>query len=492
MATRHAASILRADLLALHNATRAAGEPLEFRSGPEQWGYSVSLPVDAAPSPVKGLQPSIVVEIHVLEGSVGIGALDSELRRFVTSEIDTVASGRPARVELPLDGANRSVHLMVRNTSPGGRPAHFKLLGASLTYVEPAQGLLTPKSPPDVPALVHRTPPASGTFEVLISHSSRRWFADHCDRGYLASRFAKPDRLRSVPPFESLPPNQAPYHGMLSVLRIELSRAGVDSHVARHYTSVEKVVHAATMTDRVLLCFDAGMAVFPRARANAGIDIDVRAGERLSDPWFGGLHTVIPIDRRTCLVSSSGADGILWLDVEQKKVVRRWRLPAERYGTNYALDETTSLTDHYIPNDLQLGHLNCASPDGRGGVYFSVLGQGDVGHLDPSGACDILASGHVGCHGVRYSAQLGWVYFCDSCGGRLMRIDGDGRSTVLFDAGSRWLHDAVHLSDGLFLLALGDRNQLVLADAHAGRRVAEWDFTASEGTIQFLSLADER
>jgi hypothetical protein len=96
---------------------------------------------------------------------------------------------------------------------------------------------------------------------------------------------------------------------------------------------------------------------------------------------------------------------------------------------------------------------------------------------------------------VRYDTRADLLYFCDSCRGRLMRVDGlsratsrgRDRATVLFDAGSRWMHDAVHLGEGVFLITLGDTNRLVLVDTTRGRLFAEWDFSSVDGTLQFLS-----
>jgi hypothetical protein len=241
----------------------------------------------------------------------------------------------------------------------------------------------------------------------------------------------------------------------------------------------------------VVVAFDDGVALFKREDGDE-VCLDPDRGRRIADPWFGGLHTVIPVDETTCLVSSSGADAVLWLDTARARVIRRWRLPADQYGTNYALDRTTSLGEHYIANDLQLGHLNCAAPDGRGGVYVSVLGQGDIGHLRASGEYERLATGFVGCHGVRFSETDNLLYFSDSCSGRLMCVSGRDQATTLFETGSRWLHDAVQLSSGLFLMTVGDRNTLVLGDVARGRTLAEWDFSAAEGTVQFLSVAARR
>jgi hypothetical protein len=324
-------------------------------------------------------------------------------------------------------------------------------------------------------------------FDVLVSHTSRRWVAEQCDRGYLRERWARPDRLRALPPFDTLPPHSAPYYGLLSVLRIELSANGVTGRLLQHFASPEKVVHAAVMGSRVVVALDDSVALFDRQAGNAYLDPD--SGRRIVDPWFAGLHTVIPVDGRTCVISGSGADAVLWLDTARGEVIRRWRLPAESYGTNYTLDQTTSLVEHYVANDFQLGHLNCAAPDGHGGVYVSVLGQGDIGHLRASGEYERIATDFVGCHGVRFAEADNLLYFSDSCSGRLMRVDGRDRTTVLFETGSRWLHDAVQLTAGLFLMTVGDRNRLVLGDIARGRVLAEWDFSAAEGTVQFLSVA---
>jgi len=475
------------EALHLHNAARQVAGAPEFLSDPNQWGYSVSFPLQLPDLPTPDLRPFVVVDVMVLEGMIGIGVLDHNFRDFISPEVDAQATGRPASIELRVDAMNPAAHVMVRNTAPHGVPSRFRVLGAALRFRTRDDRLLIPSECAQIQPTVHAVPALTGTFDVLISHTSRRWNPAQGDREYLAERYAKPGRLDDLPPFDSLPPNNAPYHGRLTVCRIELSPSTVTSRILQHYNSPEKIQHTCLVGDAIVVCFDSGLAVFA-CRDGSGIEPIPERMERIADPWLGGLHTVVPVgDGRTCLVSSSGADAILWLDVPRRQVVRRWRLPASRYGVNYALDDTTWLSEHYIPNDMQLGHLNCAAPDGRGGVFCSVLGQGDVGRVDPNGAFDLLVSGYVGCHGVRYDTGAELLYFCDSCRGRLMRVDGHDRATVLFDAGSRWLHDAVHLGDGVFLITLGDTNRLVLVDTTQGRLFAEWDFSSVDGTLQFLS-----
>ena len=175
------------------------------------------------------------------------------------------------------------------------------------------------------------------------------------------------------------------------------------------------------------------------------------------------------------------------LDVAQRRVVHRWRVPAERYGRNYDLTEKMSVHDHYIANDIQLAHLNCAYPDGGGGFWVSTLAQGDIGHVTADGSYEVVASGFVGCHGVRYSRELSLLYFSNSCTGRLIGIGADCTPRVLGSVDSRWLHDAQHLAGDLFLLCVGDKNAIVVLDTRSNDEIARFDMRARGENVQFVN-----
>lgn len=481
--------VLEGDTITLHNQSQHVSDGHDFVTDTSQWGFSISLPLRIPIEPNARLQPIVAVDLHVAAGAVGVGLLDRDDDRFITPEIDSRAESHSTRIELRLPSGGIDTRLMIRNVFEGGS-SRFRLLGITLGFAARTSALLAAQPVPEIGMIAHDAPLVTGVFDFLLSHSSRHWNSEQCDREYLRQRWAKPGRLEHLPPFDSLPPHAAPYYGLLSIFRVELSTHGISGRLLHHYVSSEKVVHAAVVGGRIVVAFDDGAAAFTRLETDECIAAD--SGQRLADPWFGGLHTVIPVDDTTCMVSSSGADAILWLDVTSDSVVRRWRLPQARYGTNYDLDSTTWLTEHYVANDFQLGHLNCASPDGRGGAFVSVLGQGDLLHVSATGDAKLLATGYVGCHGIRpFAGQSDSAYFCDSCSGRLMRVNGQGVQT-LFETGSRWLHDAVQLTGGLFLMTLGDRNALILADVERGRALAEWDFSGAEGTVQFLNVANAR
>jgi hypothetical protein len=169
-------------------------------------------------------------------------------------------------------------------------------------------------------------------------------------------------------------------------------------------------------------------------------------------------------------------------------VIRRWRLPENIYGFNYDLTPSMSVVDHFIHNDIQLGHLNCAYPDGRGGCYVSTLFQGDIGHVDQNGRYSLLARGQVGCHGVRVGQNGRDIYFADSCGGRLMQVEPGGGVRELWNTDSRWLHDVEQVEADLYLFCLGDKNEIALVDLSTGQEMDRLGLDCRGVNVQFAAV----
>jgi hypothetical protein len=208
---------------------------------------------------------------------------------------------------------------------------------------------------------------------------------------------------------------------------------------------------------------------------------------RIDDPWFAGLHTVFPIDAQTCLASASGPDAFLWVDMIARRVIRRLRLPEDRYGRNYALGDDTSVRDRYIVNDLQIAHMNCAYPMVDGSVVYSTLIQGDVGRWRPDGTWHQYRQGHIGCHGARVSDDGGTIYFVDSTQGRLVAMNGQGEIEKTIQRPSLWLHDAQQLpGTPYFLLCESDFNILSLVDSRDETVLFERSWPQRGASTQFL------
>lgn len=330
---------------------------------------------------------------------------------------------------------------------------------------------------------------------VLLSHSNRPVDFSQCSLDALTARYADPDRLAGLPPFETLAPLCTQRHAPagLSILALTLDRDAGRAELAPLATfdpPGRKVQHACLAGPHLVVCLEDALLVFDHAAiAELPPVLDAKDARHLDDPWFAGLHTVFASGSDRCIVSASAPDAILEVDIAVGQVVERTRLPEALYGHNYPLDAAGDLHRHYVANDLQLAHLNCAYPDTAGGIVVSTLIQGDIGQLDAGGRYRIVSHGSVGCHGARETADGKFVYFTDSCRGALVVIDESGTEVRRHAIDSRWLHDAQQVYDDLFLFCVADHNRLDLIDVATGRTWLSQHFAERGAAVQFVNVA---
>jgi hypothetical protein len=486
--------------------------PLDITTPREQWAYAVTIPARPEAFHQAGSELlCVTVDAEVISGRIGIGCVSPDYRTYVSVETFRTPEDGNTVFDVVVDDpdGNSCGWLVVRNTVEGGSQSRV-IIRSVRTFRTGATSIphLVEVEPPTIPQVgfpreagdpSHASEfrgAAKGNirrFQLFLTHTSRSWDWTKCSREFLTQRAADPARLQNPPPFEELPPCQNNlYSGGLSVLEMAVDQGGMQAIARRCIDSRFKIQHASMVGLRLVLCFENFLAVLPSAdEPLENIDLLPGSPWRIDDPWFGGLHTVFPVSDDVCMVSSSGADAVLWVDLDSRKVIRRWRLPADIYGFNYDLTPSMSIVDHYIHNDIQLGHLNCAYPDGRGGCYVSTLFQGDIGHVDQSGRYTLLVRGQVGCHGVRLSRDGRHVYFADSCGGRLMQVEPGVGAVELWDAGSRWLHDVEQVDAELYLCCLGDKNEIALVNLSEGKEMGRFALDCRGVNVQFVTTTQE-
>jgi len=328
---------------------------------------------------------------------------------------------------------------------------------------------------------------------LLISHTSRPVDLEHCSLNFLTKRYKNPNRLFKLPSFETLPSIRAggfkSYKGSLSIFNLSLENQIISLKPLSFIDSQYKIQHAAFVGKKLVICFEDFLYVDENNLSEITDDLIANNKEnQIHDNWFGGLHTIFPIDQDNCIVSSAATDAILIVDVNRRKVTQRLRLPSEIYGCNYFLTEKDSVIEHYIHNDLQLGHLNCAYPSVDKKVYISTLIQGDIGCFDANGNYQRIYSGSVGCHGVRVDRENRYLYFADSCLGILHFLDFSGRTLYRYQVKSNWLHDVQQLSDDIFIFAVSDENSIVVIDVSIDKEIFRQEFSQLGGSTQFLNL----
>lgn len=487
---------------------RAAFQPFRLETIAHDGAYGVSFRIEI-PKRERRSDLRVVVDIEVESGAIGIGLVSGDFSSFVGAE-SVISAGPRRTVYVVMDDHDATAHLMLRNASHKGVSV-ARVLNIEIRNVDPAEERLAAlksslwDAPITAADCFRRTrgdadtarktlaglgrPQAESSaalkFSLAITHTSRVWDWERCAQDYLRERYRRPNRLDGLPPFEQLPSAEQSrsYQGRLTLFDLTIDANGFHIAARRCIDSEHKLNHACNMNGQLVICLDDYVATVPATAEDSSYRID-----RIDDVWFAGLQMIFPVDDTHCVVSASAPDALMLLDLSARRVTRRWRVPADRYGHNYTLTEASSVHDHFIANDMQLAHLNCAFPDGHGGFWISTLAQGDIGHVAPDGIYELVASGFVGCHGIRYSRELDSLYFCDSCNGRLISIGASRVPRVIGKVESRWLHDAQHLVGDIFLLCLGDQNAIVLLDASSNVELARFDMRARGENVQYVNL----
>ena len=307
---------------------------------------------------------------------------------------------------------------------------------------------------------------------ITLSHSARPLDFSRSDRISLVERFARTDRLSCLPSFRSLDDTTAPHWANNLTLWTWNGRRDdlqLTAFVQRSYT----INHAYLdiNQDRLVVC------------AHDALEICGRQGairERASHPWFAGGHTVEANADGDYVVACSASDSVLTVDYESLDITNTWRVPCTLYPTNYDLTLRDDVRAHYIPTDMQISHLNSASPTTTH-VVLTCFIQGSIVKLFPDGTILELVKGHTGCHGGRTSGD-GRTYFSDSPQGQIVWLDAVGHTLMTVDLQTAWLHGAIELSESRYACAVGDANELRVIDPTSGTTVHAVDLSSYGAT----------
>jgi hypothetical protein len=321
---------------------------------------------------------------------------------------------------------------------------------------------------------------------LTLTHSSRETNLERCSVQFLTRRFADPARLAAPPPFDDLPPAPTLYSGAVSFFLAFDDGTGTGRLHLRRLGSVrsrDRIQHAAVLpSGDVLIGFEHRVVRWRARQPIPEMDridaMDFQVAARFEHPHMAGLHTVEPLGPDRVAISCSSPDAVLLLDLGEGKPGRILRLPRDLYGRNYDLAPGMDLRRHYIPDELQIAHVNAASPDRTGRwLAVSTLIQGAVGVFDlESGRYDEVTRGFVGCHGARFDDR-GNLYFADSTTGTLVMLTEEGKIARRFGTGSRWLHDVQQLQGSVYAFALADSNELRVYDIDKDELLFKATFT---------------
>jgi hypothetical protein len=96
--------------------------PYLVKTPPQQWAYAASIPFQLGPDPKQKLL--VHVRARVLEGTIGIGILNSKANVFQTEQM-VYPADHPLDYYIPISSPNSANDLIFRNTSAAGVPSEI-------------------------------------------------------------------------------------------------------------------------------------------------------------------------------------------------------------------------------------------------------------------------------------------------------------------------------------------------------------------------------
>ncbi len=332
---------------------------------------------------------------------------------------------------------------------------------------------------------------------LFLTHSGRVTDLSLCSVNYLTKRYADPNRLKKLPPLESLAPTSEydTYEGILSIFHLYMDGGVLHVYPAGVVKDKRKMQHVVQKSENELLIgYESMLEVWEFPRPIIEItreNIKERRCKAIYDHGlFAGVHTVALGRNGVAYVSCSAPDAVIEFDVDAGKLIAVRRMPEEIYGVNYPIDENSDLRAHYIHNDIQVTHVNGAWPDENGAILVSALIQGAIGEFRPGGdGYREIIRGFVGCHGVKRSSD-GQIYFADSTTGCLVFLDDKGGVARRYGINSRWLHDVHQIHGDIYAFSVSDRNELMICDISQDRVLYRKHFPVIRDTrLDFLRKA---
>ena len=149
-----------------------------------------------------------------------------------------------------------------------------------------------------------RLPVALDNLELLVSHSTRRFDLARASAEFLRERYANRDRLKDVPPFESLPSASTshPLHGALTRFRMRVSKDRVTMQMLRCIDSRELIQQATVVGKQLVMCSSSFLCALPSLKYRMkGDEFDRDSPFRVDDLWFAGFTASCRQDRMSAL-----------------------------------------------------------------------------------------------------------------------------------------------------------------------------------------------
>jgi SAM-dependent methyltransferase len=132
-----------------HNAAKVEKDDssgcISVTANPAQWSYGLQYPLaDAIEelcadkfSHAEAVALSVLVDMQVHSGAIGVGVLDNALREYLSPEVNVEAADESCTLAIPVPLGRGQVHLMFRNIAGGHACSRFCVSKISMQWTAP-------------------------------------------------------------------------------------------------------------------------------------------------------------------------------------------------------------------------------------------------------------------------------------------------------------------------------------------------------------------
>lgn len=310
---------------------------------------------------------------------------------------------------------------------------------------------------------------------LCVSHSERSFLEARCDINYLEKRFPE-NRLDSQINFDSIKSIQeaVPYNGSLSIWKINEGEHTLS--FLKSYSPKFKVQFASFFNDFLFIYGSDRIEV---------LNNQFECVKTITGPEIAGGHTLHFDNNGYAWINSAPGNSIMKVDIDKAAIVEKITLPS-MYGKGFA-SENIDIKEKFIPTDLQPTHVNCVFPH-REDLYVTLWIPGAIGMYNSRREYKEILSGFRGLHSAKIDKNSGLLYFTDSPSGIVWFYDlKQGKLSGRFKFDSRWVHDADHIENDIYVAGLSDENTVQIFSTGHMKLLHQYQMNDFGKSVMFLN-----
>lgn len=186
----------------------------------------------------------------------------------------------------------------------------------------------------------------------------------------------------------------------------------------------------------------------------------------INNSLFNNVHSIFVTEDRTLIVTSTGLDAIIEIDLEGN-LIWKWfafehGYDKDMFGNKREINCDRDYTNIDFPTLYHTTHVNAAivDPKNSGKILATLFHQGEIVRVDKvTGQVEKVVSGLKNCHSLQHVDK---TFICSNTKeGEVILFDEQFKKINLLKFDSKWIQDATITEWNTFLVGDSERNRIL-------------------------------